>query len=400
MDVSAQPVTSIEIDYAERGMAERSDVELIQAVAGVVARPRRDPADSFVLHAPLELAARAALLPWIRPEARQVARLHIFAIGKKYDDFGPAIDGGQPAGALPLNTDPVRWLTDALIAGDLDAVDRAAIAIAERATPSTLPIDLTDLLLPLTSAAAHGPIFLYQFDRIGQRGELSAELLRPLAQSLGRNPSWRLRWIDEWHPSGETDAAGLEAVLAGVPSLGVPGSTFIHPLYMQVDESGFAAARLGPVVGRYSTAAARGILRTAARAMLVDSSAHVPYGWTHCLTLPQAVLGLANRSVDPDRALAIAATGVLAIRAALGDGQLDEIDVSDLPPVDRETLATDAATRHDAHVVKYTLACLDAASDDPDFAPLYLNAAARLLAWWDDAGGDPADPLSSPHVPH
>lgn len=134
--------------------------------------------------------------------------------------------------------------------------------------------------------------------------------------------------------------------------------------------------------------------------MLVDSSAHVPYGWTHCLTLPQAVLGLANRSVDPDRALAIAATGVLAIRAALGDGQLDEIDVSDLPPVDRETLATDAATRHDAHVVKYTLACLDAASDDPDFAPLYLNAAARLLAWWDDAGGDPADPLSSPHVPH
>ena len=47
-----------------------SDAELIAAVASVVRTPRADPADSFVLHAPLELAARAALLPRVAPGER------------------------------------------------------------------------------------------------------------------------------------------------------------------------------------------------------------------------------------------------------------------------------------------------------------------------------------------
>jgi hypothetical protein len=32
--------------------------------------------------------------------------------------------------------------------------------------------------------------------------------------------------------------------------------------------------------------------------------------------------------------------------------------------------------------VKYTLACLHAAADDPPFGSLYLNAAAHLVTWW------------------
>jgi hypothetical protein len=46
-------------------------------------------------------------------------------------------------------------------------------------------------------------------------------------------------------------------------------------------------------------------------------------------------------------------------------------------------LATAAAVHHDAHRVKYTLACLEAAGDDPGAAPLYLAAAAHLNAWWE-----------------
>ncbi len=424
MDDVDRPLTDIEAEYRDGGMAELSDVELVRSVAAVVATPRRDPADSFVLHAPLELAARSALLPWVAADDRHLARLHILAIATQYRNFGPPIEaetetataqkpargpgpdadtvagiaapgtGTDTGTSTSTDADPFRWLGDALAAGDLDGVDRAAKAIAAVTTPDGLSAALTDPLLPLTGAAAHAPIFLHQFGRVGRRGELPADLLRPLARDLARHPDWRLRWIDEWRPTGPTDPRLLEEAMADGPTLGTPGSSFIHPLYMQVDDGGVAAAHLGSALGHYSPEAARTLLRVAARAMLVDTAEHVPYGWTHSLTIPQAVLGLAPRSADPDRALAIAATGLLAFRAGLGSGPLPAVELTDLPPVDPGSLATDAATRHDAHIVKYTLACLDAAADDPAFARLHLSAADRLLRWWDAAGGDPTDPLA------
>ncbi|HEX4775424.1 MAG TPA: hypothetical protein VFW74_01510, partial [Acidimicrobiia bacterium] len=41
-----------------------------------------------------------------------------------------------------------------------------------------------------------------------------------------------------------------------------------------------------------------------------------------------------------------------------------------------------AAGHHDAHVVKYTLACLAAAERDRAQRSLYYAAAASLVAWW------------------
>jgi hypothetical protein len=46
------------------------------------------------------------------------------------------------------------------------------------------------------------------------------------------------------------------------------------------------------------------------------------------------------------------------------------------------TLATAASHHHDAHLVKYTLACIDAAASDPEQRRLYLAAAASLSGWW------------------
>jgi hypothetical protein len=46
------------------------------------------------------------------------------------------------------------------------------------------------------------------------------------------------------------------------------------------------------------------------------------------------------------------------------------------------TVAARAAAHHDAHLVKYTLACLHAADDDPGERRLYLSAAASLAGWW------------------
>jgi hypothetical protein len=45
-------------------------------------------------------------------------------------------------------------------------------------------------------------------------------------------------------------------------------------------------------------------------------------------------------------------------------------------------LAARAAAHEDAHLAKYTLACLDAAAADPAQRRLYLAAAAYLRAWW------------------
>ncbi len=387
----------IEAEYDDRDINSWSDVELIRAVAAVVSVPRVDPADSFVLHAPLELAARAAILPWVRHADRRLARLHIFAIASQYEAFGPAIEPGLDAnttGSEKPMAHPVASLVSAIQAGDLEAVDRAASEVARQATPQSLTNDLADFLLPLTGAAAHSPTFLYHLARVSHRGELSTELLRPLARDLARQPEWRIRWLDEWQPSGETNPSAVGEVLVNAPTLGIPGSSFIHPMLMQVDESGLAANTLGPILGHHSDAAAWSILRTAATTLLADNQEHVPYGWTHCLTLPQAVLGLAGRGADPDRAMAIAATEVLAMRSALGSGPLAPIDVADLPPVDPVALASAAAIRHDAHVVKYTLTSLDLAAADPAHARLYLGAATKLMQWWDDAGGDPDDPLT------
>ena len=42
-----------------------------------------------------------------------------------------------------------------------------------------------------------------------------------------------------------------------------------------------------------------------------------------------------------------------------------------------------ACAHRDAHLVKYTLACLDAAAADPDAARLFHAGAASLLAFWE-----------------
>ena len=115
--------------------------------------------------------------------------------------------------------------------------------------------------------------------------------------------------------------------------------------------------------------AARSLLsRVAAWSMLQDDPEHAPYGWSHCLTMPQGVLSPAVD--DPHRrgAVAVAATYVAGFRAALGSVRLDPSSVpepvatTDLveaiadsplaaaavawhaPPLARDDLATTLAT--------------------------------------------------------
>jgi hypothetical protein len=66
-----------------------TDAELVAAVVDVLASPRVTLApSSFVLHAPLELLARSALLPRVRPEARAGVRHRIAQIAAQYVSEG------------------------------------------------------------------------------------------------------------------------------------------------------------------------------------------------------------------------------------------------------------------------------------------------------------------------
>jgi len=164
------------------------------------------------------------------------------------------------------------------------------------------------------------------------------------------------------------------------------------------DASGLAEQVLAePLRGLGVEDARRVLLRVAARSMLQDAPGAAPYEWTHCLTLPQAVLAVVELGASPDIAVAVAATYVLGFRAVHGRVRLDAVHrpapgtdagrawAAVLAGDDDEVVADLAgfgALHPDAHVAKYTLACFDAAAADPEARHLFLAAAAHLHEWW------------------
>lgn len=418
--LAPDPSTDIANEYLRRGCDRLSDTELVAHVASTLSTPRSDPADSFVLHAPLELMARSALLPYVRPAERDLARLRVFALGAQFEAFGPPV--GQPvAGEFASVSEATARLVSAIDAGDLDVVDRAAGWLGRAAQPAELRVALAADIVPRLSGAAHGSIFLHHLPRVAPRGEISGELLRQLAREVARYPDWRLHWIEPPRSQQAVPAEQFVAAIAAVPYSGPPDSTFIYPLMSQIDHTGTAAEHLTAVTGGADIAErGRALLRMAAWSMLLESDDHAPYGWSHCLTMPQAVLGLADGLPDPSTALAVAATYVIGFRSSLAHNSLDPVfpwsdprapwdeslqqgaDLAAaavwhapegaLPPI-TTAIVTRAATSHDAHLVKYTLACLDAAAADPTHRRLFLTAAASLVGWWAEHG-DPTDPLA------
>lgn len=367
--------------------------------------PRDHEADSFVLHAPLELAARSALLPMIEPTSRQEARERIVQMAADYAAYAPMITGDRRS--LPV---PTRAQLSAVLAsGDLEQVDAAAMGLADGSSTDELTSLLADVVVASLAAAAHGSIFVYQLPRTLVRSRPAASMVRPLLRELARHADWTLRWIERrssTEPSGD-----LQECLLAPPSAGELDSNFIFPTMSLVDRSGLAAALLdGPTREATVPNARRILLRVAAWSMVQDDAASAPYGWSHCLTMPQATLGIAGLCQDPATAVAVAATYVLGFRSTLGKvalvpnwspapaAHLELPDLLDAGPdaaasrvwyadpgevdVIVRHLATNAATHCDAHLVKYTLACFDAARDDPDASRLFLAAAAFLAAWW------------------
>lgn len=389
----------------------RPDAELVATVGRAIARPKIAPADSFVLHAPLELLGRFGLLRHVRPDDRPAARERIVQLGEQYSAAGEPVPD-QPPERFDSPAAAAAALSRAIADGDLESVDRAAAALGTMADPVELARLLAVPVAASLAAAGHASILLYLLARVAPGGEVSATMLRGIARELARHADWQLHWFDD--VEGTAAAGPLSSALLDVPSLGLPGSDFIYPIMHQAEESGLALRLLSGIDATEPDlwGACAELARVAAWSMLQEPADHAPYGWTHCLTMPQAVMGIATAgdAGAGRNALAVAATYVVGFRAALGQTTIsplfepeptaeqrfpDAIEagrdaaaswVWHAPSSAREEirreLASRAAIHLDAHLVKYTLACFDAAAGDRDHEKLYLAAAASLSGFW------------------
>ena len=420
MDLLTTPIARLDIDpdavpdaYVARGFAQLSDEQLFGIAAAVVAQPKQEPADSFILHAPLELLARRSLLSIVPPDRRDAVRERMLWVAATYEQAGETIDP-RPDADFESPFAAVSALGAAIAEKDLDATDRAAAWLGRHA-PTDAVMTLGDALVDSLAAAGHGAIYFSLLARTAASSRPAIGLLRPLVREIARLPELRIEWIRSGLTSAPTagnaaaDSRAFAQALAATPRLGLPGSDFVFPTVHQVDNGGVAHDVIAPALPTNFGAAGAAIMRVAATSMLQDDPTFAPYGWTHCLTLPQAVLNIRPWLSDNARTTAIAATYVVAFRAAESSG---EVDIDWRPPptsvaprgaidADPETaasavfhaddelleavvpeLAAHAASHHDAHLAKYTQACIAAGVADPAARRLYLAAAAYLRAWW------------------
>jgi hypothetical protein len=386
------PLAAVAAHWERLDLDRASDAELIAAAVSQLAAPIRAVTSSFQLHAPLELLARAALLPRVEPRAREPARQRIAEIVVRFvAETEPA---PRPARAFHATARAGDALLDAVTTGDADAADAALAYLLDHEPASATFARLRPGLVDHLGAAAHAPIFLVEARRVLDRVPQVAALLHPLLRSLTETGD-RLTW--HRHPGGAARAPSIDRgslaerrltdrLLA--PRRTESASSFIAATMLAVERAGLAADLIGDLWHRIASVRAEVLLsRLAAWSMLQDVPDHAPYGWTHTLTLPQAVLQMTHGTADSPAAVAVAATYVLGFRATLGTVALDPAAALPPPPLPTPgaritQLATAAALHRDAHFAKYVLACFDASARDPSATDLYLAAAERLASYW------------------
>lgn len=305
-----------------------SDSQVVEQVASVVSVPREDPGDSFILHAPLETLARFALLQLVTPDDRGPVLDRIRDVGRQYDAWGPAY-AHEPDRQVNRTTDHVSELVEAIETADSEMADNAISSMAATMGTPEMVAALAGPVLPATAAAAHGNILLYLLPRIAPRSDAAAAMARTTVHEVMRAPAHRLSWFQNMSDACPDPEQSLVERLIGLTS------------------------------GHQS--------------MAISVAATYVLGFRACLSTnaidPSFV---PDTNATPDLLHADPATAAAIAWHTPAD------EVSNLWC----RLASHAGAHRDAHLAKYTLACIDATRDDPDAAPLFRGAAAYLNAWW------------------
>ncbi len=395
-------------EWRSSPFASMGDTALIEMCIDAIATPKTTlTPNSFLLHAPLELLARAALLPRVELNRREEARRRIAGIAVRYGHAGDEVQQLE----LPFddNETAMQSLSSAMSNGDQRIVDAALTHLAQRQSLAVIATTLFDPVMTSLGAAGHAPILLAELQRVAGRYGNAATLLRAPLRYLLIHPAARWHWYEQRSVPIKSDAheaQTLARVLAKPESVSVANQS-ISTQFTAVASTGNLARDLGAFAFTDTNIIEKALLRAAAHSMLQDDAKHAAYGWTHCLTMPLALLTNARISQNPSGAVAMASAEIYAFRATMSGIALDYQWIPE-PPRHRELaiatpqeaasiafhatvhsrrglhseLATFAATHRDAHLAKYTLACFDAAACDPECSSLYFAAAAYLGAWW------------------
>jgi hypothetical protein len=415
--LSGVPPDQIVESYHARRLEALSEPALFRAAAQIVSQPKLE-LSSFCLHAPLEIMARFNLLPLVSPADRDLAVIQMVATASHYQAGGE--EAGPPERVrIARSSDAAAQLRRAVQAGDVDRADALCLSLADAGGLPELLDSIADLTLHTLTGAAHTHIGLMLMTRMSRMssdaGHAALGLARAGVRSLAQAPGLNLKPVSS-HRTLKDPETGLASILRTVPVVSPRGPGMIA-MMQAAEEAGLPDDLLGDALLSNtheirSEAALRTACRIAALSMLEDKADAAKYYWTHCLTLPHATWmltrSLPGRSFAAEAAHA-AATWVMAIRASHGNGNLKP--APELEPVTMDLtqalahspraaasvawfarqdersrieriVATEAAIRNDAHLVKYTWSCLDAAAQDPAQAPLFHAAAAYLCSIW------------------
>lgn len=417
-------------EYQRRDLSALSDGNLYRQATAIIARPPAKGRTSFTIHAPLELMARYGLLPLVKPQQRELARLQIVASSAAFGSGTPAPP--PPSISSFKNLEEAKQeFSQTFHAADADGLEAITLQIASQFGTANLVHLLTPLALPTLTGASHSHIGLWLLLRHGEAGRVdAAALLRAGVRQLAGKPDLQLLSFDSMQigsdrPLKQTPERIEQEVLAKLanPPQEERNNSSMHSLFEQGEGTGNADALFGDFIRHDLTddqidAAFRALLRVCAHSMLQDDVGDAKFGWSHCLTLPQAATGLANLGGSRKLALASMLVWTVSYRSVRSHRPLDfgwapqplpeaislEEALHTSPQVAAarvwhaaptelddvvQLLATEASIRNDQHLVKYTRACFDLCGFDPKHKQLYLAAAAHLAGLW--VGERPAE---------
>ena len=404
---------SVEREYRSRDLASLPDSDLLSAAIGSIARPAEEE-DSFSVHAPLELLARFILLGRVEDSAREMARHQIVGLvawyTNKYQRLPiPAVEAIEPIAS------PVDMALRAVRTQDARMANDAASLMVAHSTVDEVLRGLADEFATRLDVSAHSHIFLRllrEFDLLypGLGLPLVRNFLVYLTRLAPVRQSWALAASVAPY-TAETVAPTCQEFIARMinpPRTPRPEKGGIRATMQAVEAGGALSVVDIDDVSRDVAAGTETAIRAACRigpmSMLAEPADHAKYGWTHCLTLPEAVWELDGVFAKPEVSTAAAVAFAVAYRSTIGTRPLTTGSVAaDPPPAESDRteaahefigrlLSEEAAAlrdlisgvcvRGDCHLVKYTLSALTAAARDSDARELYLSSAASLLALW------------------